>query len=159
MAYKLKGKPRSYFKWVDANGNDCQIGTSFRGIFVESGEDVFKDKPTYHAIFTDDNGDRVQVSCPTVLKGLLEEAEPGMDLKIVFTGYLAKKAGQNAAKNFDVECLNRDEPPARPASAPAAPQSGGERHAAAQQERRPVSPRQEPNEKWGQRRDDEDVPF
>jgi hypothetical protein len=150
MAYKLKGKPRSYFKWVDANGNDCKIGTSFRGIFVESGEDVFKDKPTYHAIFTDDNGDRVQVSCPTVLKGLLEEAEPGMDLKIVFTGYLAKKVGQNAAKNFEVECLNRDEPPAREPKPNRDEQTAKERLA---------SDRQEPNAQWGQRRADEDVPF
>lgn len=119
MSYELKGKPRAYFKWVDKEQEDREIGTTFRGIFIENGEDVFtrkrsdgteEKKPTYHAIFNDENGLRTQVSCPAVLKGLLEEAERGMDLTITFVGYLKKKAGQNPAKDFKVICNNREAP-------------------------------------------------
>ena len=115
MPYVMKGKPRQYFKWVDGV-NDKPIGTIFRGIFIENGEDVFKregqaDKPTFHAIFEDEDGKRVQVSCPSVLQGMLAEAERGMDISIEFVGYLPKKkAGQSPAKDFKVTCNNREAP-------------------------------------------------
>jgi hypothetical protein len=121
MPYELKGKPRAYFKWVDKEQEDKEIGTSFRGIFIENGEDVYtrkrsdgteEKKPTFHAIFNDEHGVRTQVSCPAVLKGLLEEAERGMDLTITFVGYLKKKAGQSPAKDFKVVCNNREAPDA-----------------------------------------------
>jgi hypothetical protein len=116
MAYELKGKPRKYFKWVEGV-DDKPVGTTFRGIFIENGKDRYKapgateEKDTFHAIFEDENGERVQLSCPSVLVSLLAEAEKGMDLTITFIGYLPKKkAGQSAAKNFKVICNNREAP-------------------------------------------------